>query len=150
MKIAFQKLHPNVPTPKKAHASDAGFDVQYFNADDARFDAVVLQPECRHAFSTGIRLCMEEGWECQVRPRSGLACKLGVTVANSPGTVDAGYRGEVVVVLINHSSQPQIIKNGERIAQLVFQKVPEIQLVEDYDIQIHTDRGVGGFGSSGQ
>lgn len=98
---------------------------------------------------TGIALAMEPGWEAQVRPRSGLAHKYGVTVLNAPGTIDADYRGEVGVILVNHGDQPFSVEPGERIAQLVIVPAPMvgIELVSELGA---TERGDGGFGSTGQ
>jgi dUTP pyrophosphatase len=107
----------------------------------------VLQPGERHLFSTGIYLEVPKGHECQIRPRSGLAFKHGVTVLNSPGTIDCDYRGEVKVLLINHGQEPFEISIGDRIAQLVFAAVKQAKFVKG-DLS-STDRSVGGFGSTG-
>ena len=97
---------------------------------------------------TGLFLEIPEGYECQVRPRSGLAFKKGVTVLNSPGTIDADYRGEVGVILVNLSSEPFTVEHGERIAQLVFAKVKQAKWIEVEELS-ETERGAGGFGSTG-
>lgn len=107
-----------------------------------------LQPLERTLVQTGIFLEIPVGYEAQVRPRSGLALKKGVTVLNTPGTIDADYRGEVGVILVNISNQPFVINDGERIAQLVFAKVEQAEFFEVEELS-STERGVGGFGSTG-
>jgi dUTP pyrophosphatase len=107
-----------------------------------------LQPLERTLVQTGIFLEIPVGYEAQVRPRSGLALKKGVTVLNTPGTIDADYRGEVGVILVNISNQPFIINDGERIAQLVFAKVEQAEFLEVEELS-STERGAGGFGSTG-
>ena len=111
-------------------------------------DSIILKPLERALVKTGIFLEIPVGYEAQVRPRSGLAFKNGVTVLNSPGTIDADYRGEVGVILINLSNENFLINNGERIAQLVFAKVEQAQWKE-VEILSDTARGEGGFGSTG-
>ena len=111
-------------------------------------DSITLKPLERALVKTGIFLEIPVGYEAQVRPRSGLAFKNGVTVLNSPGTIDADYRGEVGVILINLSNEHFLINNGERIAQLVFAKVEQAQWKE-VEILSDTARGEGGFGSTG-
>jgi dUTP pyrophosphatase len=110
--------------------------------------AFSLQPLERTLVQTGIFLEIPAGYEAQVRPRSGLALKKGVTVLNTPGTIDADYRGEVGVILVNISNQPFVINDGERIAQLVFAKVEQAEFFEVEELS-STERGVGGFGSTG-
>jgi dUTP pyrophosphatase len=109
---------------------------------------VVLEPMQRALIKTGLFLEIPVGYECQVRPRSGLALKKGLTVLNTPGTIDADYRGEVGVILINLSNETVILENGERIAQLVFAKVEQAAWIET-EILSETERGAGGFGSTG-
>jgi dUTP pyrophosphatase len=109
---------------------------------------IALEPGKRVLVSTGLYLEIPAGFECQVRPRSGLALKKGVTVLNSPGTIDADYRGEVGVILINHSEEIFVIEDGERIAQLVFAKVEQAQWVTSEELT-ETERGTSGFGSTG-
>lgn len=108
---------------------------------------IVIEPGARDSVPTGIALALPEGVEAQVRPRSGLALRSGVTVLNAPGTIDADYRGEILVILINHGRQAYEIVRGARIAQLVFARVERMILVED-DLD-ETERGAGGFGSTG-
>ncbi len=111
-------------------------------------DAIVLAPGARAAIPTGLSLAIPAGYEGQVRPRSGLARDKGVTVLNAPGTIDADYRGEVQVLLINHGQEPARIEPGQRIAQLVLAKVATLEIVEVGELA-STERGGGGFGSTG-
>lgn len=127
--------------PSKAHSDDAGFDLR------AR-EAVALEPGQRAMVPSGLFLELPEGWEGQVRPRSGLAAKKGITILNAPGTIDAGYRGEVCVILYNTGSEILEIARGDRIAQLVIQQLPEVSLVPA-DRLNDSHRGAGGFGSTG-
>jgi len=123
--------------------ASAGLDVR------ANIDAPIeLQPMERVLVKTGLFLEIPVGFECQVRPRSGLALKKGITVLNAPGTIDADYRGEVGVILINLSNETFTIENGERIAQLVFARYEQAQWLET-DTLSSTERGAGGFGSTG-
>ena len=107
-----------------------------------------LKPLERHMFRTGIYLGMPDGYECQVRPRSGLALKYGITVLNTPGTIDADYRGEICVILVNLSDTPFTVHDGDRIAQIVFSKYEKCSL-KTVDQLSETDRGSGGFGHTG-
>jgi dUTP pyrophosphatase len=110
----------------------------------------LILPPGRYAMvPTGLTIALPSGYEAQVRPRSGLAAKHGVTVLNSPGTVDADYRGEINVLLINHGSEPFPIRRGERIAQMVIAPVTRVELVPSVSLSA-TDRGSGGFGSTGR
>jgi len=109
----------------------------------------VLNSGERKLIGTGLKIALPEGFEAQVRPRSGLALKHGITVLNSPGTIDADYRGEIKVLLINHGDAPFIIKNGERIAQLVVSEYRPIKWLEVSELQ-ETQRGEGGYGSTGK
>lgn len=110
---------------------------------------VVLHPGERKLIPTGFALAMPEGLEAQIRPRSGLALKHGITCLNTPGTIDADYRGEVKVLLINLGQEPFAIARNERIAQMVFQEVPQIQ-IEEVENLSETVRGAGGFGHTGK
>ena len=110
--------------------------------------SLVLEPHKRALVPTGIRIALPEGFEAQVRPRSGLAAKAGITVLNSPGTVDSDYRGEVKVILINHSDEPFVIHDGDRIAQMVIAR-HESAAFEVVSFLDDTQRGEGGFGSTG-
>jgi dUTP pyrophosphatase len=129
------------------HSEDAaGLDL--VAALDAEAD-VVLEPGARALIPTGFALELPSGYEAQIRPRSGLALNFGVTVLNSPGTIDADYRGEIGVVLINLGNRPFEIKRGARIAQLVIAPVARVALVET-DVLSDSARGIGGFGSTGR
>lgn len=111
-------------------------------------DKVELAPGEYRMIPTGLKMAIPEGYEGQVRPRSGLAAKFGITVLNSPGTIDADYRGEIGVILINHGFEPYTIANGDRIAQLVIAPVVKVELLETAELD-ETERGEGGFGSTG-
>ena len=128
--------------PKKAHPDDAGYDLY------SRIDAV-LEPLSGMAIPVGFAIELPTGYEAQIRPRSGLAAKHHITVTNSPGTVDANYRGEIKAILYNLDREPFIIQRGDRIAQMVICKLPEIELVEATELS-ETDRNTNGFGSSGK
>jgi dUTP pyrophosphatase len=128
--------------PSKAHPDDAAFDLRTRIAASVPPGGIVLMP-------TGLFLELPVGYEAQVRPRSGLALKHGLTVLNSPGTIDAGYRGEVGVILINCGTETQNIQRGERIAQLVIQSLPAVTLQESAQLN-DSARGDGGFGSTGR
>jgi dUTP pyrophosphatase len=130
--------------PQFETAQSAGMDLR------ANIDApVVLQPGDRALIPTGIAMALPEGFEAQIRPRSGLAYKHGVTVLNSPGTIDADYRGDVGVLLINHGKEPFIVEDGMRVAQMVIAKYSQFEWNEVEDLS-STDRGAGGFGSTGK
>lgn len=128
--------------PAYATEGAAGMDV--LSAEN-----VVLEPGMRHAVATGLSMAIPQGYEIQVRPRSGLAFKFGVTVPNTPGTIDSDYRGELKVLMINHGSEPFPIKRGERVAQLVLAPVTQAAWLEVDDLD-ETARGSGGFGSTGR
>jgi dUTP pyrophosphatase len=133
-----------LPAYQTAHA--AGLDLLAAVAEDK---PLTMQPGQRALVPTGLMIAVPPGHEAQVRPRSGLALKHGITVLNSPGTVDADYRGEVSVLLINHGEEPFTIRRGERIAQLVIAAVTHANLVTVASLP-STDRGSGGFGSTGR
>ena len=128
--------------PKKAHIDDAGYDLY------SRID-VELAPMSGTAVPVGVALELPSEYEAQIRPRSGLAVKHHITVTNSPGTVDANYRGEVKAILYNLGKEPFTIKRGDRIAQMVICKLPEIEL-QEVTVLSESDRGTGGFGSTGK
>lgn len=130
--------------PAYATEGSAGMDIRANLAE-----AVTLQPLERHLIPTGLFIELPEGYEAQVRPRSGLAINQGITCLNSPGTVDSDYRGEIKVVLINLSNQPQLLKHGDRIAQMVFNKVEKAELYSAAALN-NTKRGMGGFGHTGK
>jgi dUTP pyrophosphatase len=134
-----------LPLPALATAGAAGADLA---AAIAEGDTLVLAPGARALVPCGFAMALPEGYEAQVRPRSGLAAKHGVTVLNAPGTIDADYRGEVKVILVNHGSEPFAIRRGDRIAQLVVAAVARTRFSEgELDA---TSRGTGGFGSTGR
>lgn len=135
---------PAIPLPRYESGGAVGMDLRASLGED-----VVILPLGRALISTGIRLEIPEGCEAQVRPRSGLAVSRGVTVLNSPGTIDSDYRGEIKVVLINLGSESFTVKNGDRIAQLVFSPVIRAVL-EPAPALSETSRGSGGFGSTGR
>ena len=143
--VSVQRLShgADLPLPSYATAQSAGLDLMAAIASD-----VTLAPGARQLIPTGLAIALPAGFEAQVRPRSGLALKHGITVLNSPGTIDADYRGEVQVLLINHGSVPFVIKRGDRIAQMVVAPVTQItwNIVERLD---ETGRGSGGYGSTG-
>lgn len=112
-------------------------------------EPVVLQPMERKLIPTGLFISLPAGFEAQVRPRSGLALKKGITVLNSPGTIDADYRGEICVILINLSTEPFLIEDGERIAQMVIARHEQAQWIE-VEVLDETERGAGGFGHTGK
>ena len=141
MTLSFKRTRPTAQLPRYAHASDAGMDVQ-------SAESLVIPAKARALVPTGLVANIPLGYEIQVRPRSGLAFKKGVTVLNAPGTIDAGYRGEIGVLLVNLGDEPFEIKAGDRIAQLVVAPVLQPEIVEASDID-ETDRGVAGFGSTG-
>ena len=135
----------DIPLPAYESAQAAGMDLR---AAVPEAEPLVLRPGDRFAVPTGLAFALPEGFEGQVRPRSGLAFKAGITCLNSPGTVDADYRGEVKVILINHGPEDFIIRRGDRIAQLVIAPVVQARWAE-VDSLDDTARGVGGFGSTG-
>lgn len=128
--------------PAKAHSDDAAFDLR------SRVD-MELKPGEPHLVPTGIYMEFPPGYEAQVRSRSGLALKHALTVLNSPGTIDAGYRGEVGVIMLNAGKEDFSVKRGDRIAQMVISKLPEVELVAVEELS-DTTRGEGGFGSTGK
>ena len=140
--VRIRRLSDDVVLPSYAHAGDAGMDLR-------STETVTLQPFERRLVATGLAVAIPDGYAGLVLPRSGLAIKKGLTVANTPGLIDAHYRGELKVIAINVDPQnPVTIEAGDRIAQLVIQRIPEVQLLEVEELD-HTDRGAGGFGSSG-
>ena len=141
IEIKYIPLREGAHIPQKAHEDDAGFDLY-------ASEAFLLKAHCYGCVPTALSIELPEGYEAQVRPRSGLAAKHGVTVLNAPGTIDAGYRGEVKVILINHGEEDFEITAGMRIAQLVISPVFPARFVEAVSLAEST-RGEGGFGSSG-
>ncbi|MGV9008149.1 dUTP diphosphatase [Brevundimonas sp.] len=132
--------------PAYETTGSAGVDLRAAVPDDA---PLTLEPGARALVPTGLRIALDTGYEAQVRPRSGLALKHGLTCLNSPGTIDSDYRGEVGVILINHGQEPFIIRRGERIAQMVVARHEQAEIVEVETLD-ETVRGAGGFGSTGR
>lgn len=141
MILRFKRIHPDAVLPAYAHPSDAGMDVR--SVED-----VTLAPGKRALVHTGLVMMLPPMYEAQVRPRSGLAAKHGVTVLNTPGTIDSGYRGEVGVILINLGDDVFQVRKGDKIAQIVIAPVTQ-PAVEETEVVDETDRGAGGFGSTG-
>ena len=143
VQVLITRLDPELPLPRYAKGGDAGADIV------SRID-ISLAPGERALVPTGIAIALPDGYVALVHPRSGLAIKHGVTMVNAPGTVDAGYRGELQIILINHDKSESVsFKRGDRIAQLVIQKVERADFVEVQDLP-GSGRGTGGFGSTGR
>jgi dUTP pyrophosphatase len=160
-KVKIKLLRDEAKLPFYATEGASGMDVCacFQSADDIKSpqgivsvigESLFIQPGQRALVPTGISLSLPNQVEAQVRPRSGLALKQGLTVLNSPGTIDSDYRGEVGVILVNHSPTVQEVKNGDRIAQLVFAEVWKPVEVEEVAVLDSTERGDGGFGSTGK
>ena len=135
-----------LPLPAYETGGSAGMDLRAAVAEDA---PLTLAPGARALVPTGLKIALEPGFEAQVRPRSGLALKQGITCLNSPGTIDSDYRGEVGVILINHGQDAFVIRRGERIAQMVIARHEQAAMVEVAALD-ETARGTGGFGSTGR
>ena len=142
LELPVQRLHADAVLPAYAHPGDAGLDL-------TSVAAVTLGPGERAAVPTGLAVAIPDGWVGLVHPRSGLARRHGVTVANAPGTIDAGYRGEVLVLLVNLGPEPVVLGAGERVAQLLLQRVGRAAVREVASLD-ETARGGGGFGSTGR
>jgi dUTP pyrophosphatase len=141
IELPVRRLRPDAALPARAYAGDAGFDL-------SACERVELPPGERAAVPTGLAVAIPEGYAGFVQPRSGLAARNGLTIVNTPGLIDAGYRGELVVILLNTDREvPFVVEPGMRIAQLVVLPVPEVELVETDDLPA-SERGVRGFGSS--
>ena len=145
--IAIRRLPhaEGLPLPAYESAHAAGMDLRAAVPED---EPLTLRPGDRHAVPTGLAMAIPPGFEGQVRPRSGLAARHGITVLNSPGTIDADYRGEVKVILINHGPEDFIVRRGDRIAQLLISPVVQASWREAESLG-ETERGAGGFGSTG-
>ena len=144
IEVKFTRLPHGDGLPLPQYASDAAAGLDITSAEE-----LVLEPGKRHAFATGLAIEIPHGFEVQVRPRSGLAIKHGITCLNSPGTIDSDYRGEVKVILINLGEEPFHVRRGERIAQLVPAPVLRAHFSEAVEL-METARGSGGFGSTGR
>ncbi len=141
MRVLFKKLVSDASIPAYAHPGDAGMDLR-------SAEALVVEPGKRALVHTGLVMILPEGYEGQVRPRSGLALRHGITVLNTPGTIDTGYRGELGVILANFGDAPFVVQKGDKIAQLVIASFTQAEIAETDAID-STARGVGGFGSTG-
>ena len=140
--LPIKRLDPSVELPRYAYCGDAGLDIR-------SNENIVLKPYERAMVSTGLAIAIPDGYAGFMQPRSGLAAKQGLTVLNTPGLIDAHYRGELKIIIINLDKEHSVsIRKGDRIAQLVIQAVPQVELNEVDDLG-DTDRGQGGFGSSG-
>jgi dUTP pyrophosphatase len=143
LQVLITRLDPELPLPTYAKGGDAGADVV------SRID-ITLEPGERALVPTGIAIALPDGYVALAHPRSGLAIKHGVTMVNSPGTIDAGYRGELQIILINHDPRESVtFKRGDRIAQLLFQKVERAEFLE-VEVLPGSNRGSDGFGSTGR
>ena len=142
VKVRVKRLSPDAKMPKAAMKGDVAFDL--FSVIDYE-----LRPGERFAVPTGIAVEIPPGYEGQVRPRSGLALKEGITVLNTPGTIDSGYRGELNTIMMNHGGESFKITKGMRISQIAIRPVPEVEFVEVDELS-DTERGEGGFGSTGR
>ena len=142
MKLKIKKLKKEAIIPSYQTKEAAGFDLH-------SIEDIILNPGERKLIGTGVAFEIEYGYEVQIRPRSGLAFKHGITVLNSPGTIDSDYRGEIKILLINHSNEKFEIKKGDRIAQAVVAPVIQAEIVEVEELS-STERGEGGFGSTGK
>ncbi|MGB5217907.1 MAG: dUTP diphosphatase [Smithella sp.] len=142
VKVCIQKLPGNedIPLPQYMTAQAAGMDIFAAVAQEE-----VILPGQRQQISTGIAIALPEGYEAQIRPRSGLALNNGITLLNTPGTIDADYRGEIGLIVINHGEKPFVVKRGMRLAQMVVQKVCRVDWIESAELE-NTSRGDGGFG----
>ena len=144
VKVLIKKLDPLVKLPEYKTIGASGMDLIAFIKD-----TINLKPKTSTLVPTGISIAFSEDFEIQVRPRSGLAAKNNISVLNTPGTIDSDYRGEIKVIIFNHGNDNFIIKNGDRIAQMVLSPVVKIELEETNDLP-KTIRGEGGFGSTGK
>jgi dUTP pyrophosphatase len=142
--LRVQRLRDGAQLPKYMSDGAAGLDLAALVDGE-----VVIRPGERALIGTGLAIALPRGHEAQVRPRSGLAWKHGVTVLNSPGTVDEDYRGEVKVLLVNHGQEPFVVRTGERVAQLVIAKVERVAITEQAELD-DTVRGAGGYGHTGR
>ncbi|AND85294.1 dUTP diphosphatase [Clostridium tyrobutyricum] len=141
MKLLVKKVNEKAVIPFYAHVGDAGLDL--FSVEKS-----ILKPMERKLIATGIKIELPKNTEAQIRPRSGLALKYGITLLNSPGTIDEGYRGEIKVLVINLGQEPFLVEENMKIAQMVIKPVEQVLVKEVYELS-DTERGEGGFGSTG-
>ena len=139
--IKIKKLHSEAITPKYAHQGDAGMDIY-------SVEELIIPSKERGLVKTGLSFEIPEGYEIQVRPKSGLALNHGLTILNTPGTIDSGYRGEICVIIFNSSAKDYQVKKSEKIAQIVLKKVESMDIEEVNELS-DSSRGQGGFGSTG-
>lgn len=146
IKVAIKRIRPGaeIPFPCYMTSHSAGMDLYADLGEE-----FVLHPGCRTLVPTGIAIALPEGYEAQIRPRSGLALKHGISLVNSPGTIDSDYRGEIAVIVINHGAEPFTVKPGERIAQMVVARFARVEWQETAELE-STVRGDGGFGHTGR
>ena len=144
VKVLIKKLSPAVKLPEYKTNGASGMDLVAFIKNP-----LIVKPKTSSLVSTGLSVAFSENYEIQVRPRSGLAAKNNISILNTPGTIDSDYRGEIKVIIYNHSNNDFIINNGDRIAQMIFSKVIKMELEETNDLP-STIRGEGGFGSTGK
>ena len=144
VKVLIKKLSKDIDIPHYTTAGASGIDLM---ADIN--EELVINPGEKHLISTGIAIAIPYGYEMQIRPRSGLATKNGITVLNTPGTIDSDYRGEIKIILINHGKKDFIVKKAMRVAQLVIAKIEKIEWVEKKKLTTNTKRNESGFGSTG-
>ena len=144
VKVLIKKLDPAVKLPEYKTNGASGMDLVAFIKNP-----LIVKPKTSSLVSTGLSVAFSENYEIQVRPRSGLAAKNNISILNTPGTIDSDYRGEIKVIIYNHSNNDFIINNGDRIAQMIFSKVIKMELEETNDLP-STIRGEGGFGSTGK
>jgi len=143
-RVLIKKLNPDVELPVYKTSGASGMDLMAFIEGQIK-----IQPNCSHLVPTGLSMAFSEDYEVQIRPRSGLAAKNGITVLNTPGTIDSDYRGEIKVILFNHGKVDFVINNKDRIAQMILTPVIKMEL-EETDNLPDTLRGEGGFGSTGK
>ena len=144
MKVLVKKLDPTVILPSYKTKGASGMDLLAFIEN-----SINIKPQTSELISTGLSVAFSEGYEIQIRPRSGLAAKNNISVLNTPGTIDSDYRGELKIIIYNHGNEDFVIKNGDRIAQIVLVPVFKMEFEETNDLP-ETIRGEGGFGSTGK
>jgi dUTP pyrophosphatase len=144
VKVLVKKLDPTVILPSYKTKGASGMDLLAFIEN-----SINIKPQTSELISTGLSVAFSEGYEIQIRPRSGLAAKNNISVLNTPGTIDSDYRGELKIIIYNHGNEDFVIKNGDRIAQMVLVPIVKIEFEETNDLS-ETIRGEGGFGSTGK
>ena len=144
MKVLVKKLDPTVILPSYKTKGASGMDLLAFIEN-----SINIKPQTSELISTGLSVAFSEGYEIQIRPRSGLAAKNNISVLNTPGTIDSDYRGELKIIIYNHGNEDFVIKNGDRIAQMVLVPIVKMEFEETNDLP-ETIRGEGGFGSTGK